>query len=209
MGSYRGVAMSLALFTSGPGWRLATSLAKPHASHITAISKVTTCTVVPGRDISLAGGSYGNTLSKERRFSVCINKEESRVRNLMDSKHFSTSALRKGDDEGKDIASLAQKVDPKDAAAKKAAEEATKKALEKKKLADAKAAEKAKEKNAEAAKKAAEEKAAKEEAVKKAAAEKAAAEKAAAEKAAKKAAEEKAAKEEAAKKAAAEKAAAE
>merc|ERR1712024_179110 len=42
-----------------------------------------------------------------------------------------TSTARLGDSDKVDQTNLAQKVDPKDAAAKKAAEEATKKALEK------------------------------------------------------------------------------
>merc|ERR1712045_1110691 len=49
-----------------------------------------------------------------------------------------TSTARLSDDKKvPDQASLAQKIDPKDAAARKAAEEATKKALEKKRLEDA------------------------------------------------------------------------
>merc|ERR1712029_1280839 len=55
-----------------------------------------------------------------------------------------TSIARLSDDKA-DTTNLAQKVDPKDAAAKKAAEEATKRALEKKKLEDAKAAKKSEE----------------------------------------------------------------
>merc|ERR1711936_782247 len=52
-----------------------------------------------------------------------------------------TSTARLSDDKKvPDQASLAQKVDPKDAAARKAAEEATKKALEKKRIEDAAAA---------------------------------------------------------------------
>merc|ERR1712083_544073 len=49
-----------------------------------------------------------------------------------------TSTARLSDDKKvSEQASLAQKVDPKDAAARKAAEEATKKALEKKRIEDA------------------------------------------------------------------------
>merc|ERR1712110_1308112 len=112
---------------------------------------------------------------------------------LTNQRGLVTSIARLGDGDKADTTNLAQKVDPKDAAAKKAAEEATKKAEEA-------AAAKKKEIEAAAAKKKAEEEAAK----KKAAAEKAAAEKAAAEKAA---AEKAAAGKAAAEKAAAEKAA--
>ena len=97
---------------------------------------------------------------------------------------------------------MAQKVDPKDAAAKKAAEEATKKALEKKKLEDAKAIKKSEEaaakKKAEEAAAAASKKKAEEAAVSKKKAEEAAAKKKAEEEAAaKKKAEEAAAEAEA------------
>ena len=75
-----------------------------------------------------------------------------------------------------DQSSMAKKIDPRDAAAKKAADEATKRALEKKKLEDAKAKEAAGKKSQEV-----------EGAAKKKAAEEAAAKKAAEEAAAKKA----------------------
>merc|ERR1711892_1638687 len=195
--------MSMSLLTSCPGWRLATSLARTNTTHINAINKVTTCTIVPGRGFSLAGSSNGNAASNKANYSISIQNGDS-SNNLVTARTFSTSLSRRSEDEVKDVASLATKIDPKDAAAKKGADEATQKAMEKKKLADAKAAEKAKEekaaKEAAAAKKAAAEKAAKEAAEEKAAkeaaaAKKAAAEKAAKEKAAKEAAEEKAAKE--------------
>merc|ERR1711936_295449 len=112
---------------------------------------------------------------------------------LTNQRGLVTSIARLGDGDKADTTNLAQKVDPKDAAAKKAEESAAKK------KAEEAAAAKKKEIEAAAAKKKAEEEAAK----KKAAAEKAAAEKAAAEKAA---AEKAAAEKAAAKKAAAEKA---
>merc|ERR1712128_422432 len=206
--------MSMSLLTSSPGWRLATSLARTNTTHINAINKVTTCTIVPGRGFSLAGSSNGNAASTKANYSISLQNGDS-SNNLVTARTFSTSLTKRSEDEVKDVASMATKIDPKDAAAKKGADEATQKAMEKKKLADAKAAEKAKEKNAAAA--AAEERASKEAAAKKAAKEKAekeAAKKAKEEKAAKEAAaakkiaEEKAAKEAAAaKKAAAEKAA--
>merc|ERR1711971_494528 len=81
---------------------------------------------------------------------------------LANQRGIVTSTARLGDDKA-DTTNLAQKVDPKDAAAKKAAEEATKRALEKKKLEDAKAAKKSEEAAAKKkAEKAAAEKAAEE-----------------------------------------------
>merc|ERR1712045_984411 len=63
-----------------------------------------------------------------------------------------TSTARLSDDKKvPDQASLAQKIDPKDAAARKAAEEATKKALEKKRIQDAAAKKEEKKKEEEAA----------------------------------------------------------
>merc|ERR1712001_628541 len=125
------------------------------------------------------------------------------------SRNFVTSSIRLDDKDDKvsDQANLAKKVDPKDAAAKKAAEEATKRALEKKKLEDAKLAKQQAEEAA-ATKKAAEEAAAKKKAAEEAAAKQKAAEEAAAKKAAEAAAAKKAAEEAAAAKKAAEEAAA-
>merc|ERR1711892_211371 len=160
--------MSMSLLTSCPGWRLATSLARTNTTHINAINKVTTCTIVPGRGFGLAGSSNGNAASTKANYSISIQNGDS-SNNLVTARTFSTSLSRRSEDEVKDVASMATKIDPKDAAAKKGADEATQKAMEKKKLADAKAAEKAKEKNAAAA---AAEKAEKEAAAKKAAKEK-------------------------------------
>merc|ERR1712128_155861 len=139
--------MSMSLLTSSPGWRLATSLARTNTTHINAINKVTTCTIVPGRGFSLAGSSNGNAASNKANYSISIQNGDS-SNNLVTARTFSTSLTKRSEDEVKDVASMATKIDPKDAAA-----------------------EKAKEKNAAAA--AAEERASKEAAAKKAAKEKA------------------------------------
>merc|ERR1712012_1510939 len=131
--------------------------------------------------------------------------------NLVNPRGISTSAVRRSDEEkgpAMDQAAMSRKVDPAEAAMKKAANEMAKKAANKKKDSGKSKKEGASEKAA-ADKAAAEKATAEKAAAEKAAAKKAAAEKAAAEKTAKaKAAEEKAAAEAAAK-AAAEKAAAE
>merc|ERR1719187_603339 len=196
--------MSRALTVGLPGWRgaLATQLPLLRGG---PVNTVTTCSVIQG--------GRRQTRWEAKSSSVASRGVEM---SFIANRGLFTSAVRRSDEEkAQDVASMAQKVDPKDAAAKKAAEEATKKALERKKIADAKAAEKAKEDiqaaEAAAAKRTLEEKAAKkaaeEKAAKEAAAKKKAQEKAAKEAAAKKAAEEKAAKKAAEEKAAAKKAA--
>merc|ERR1719187_997714 len=205
--------MSRALTVGLPGWRgaLATQLPLLRGG---PVNTVTTCSVIQGGRRQLLADHLEQGLSRQTRWEAKSSSVASRgvEMSFIANRGLFTSAVRRSDEEkAQDVASMAQKVDPKDAAAKKAAEEATKKALERKKIADAKAAEKAKEDiqaaEAAAAKRTLEEKAAKKAAEEKAAAKKAAAEKAAKEAAAKKAAEEKAAKEAAAKKAAEEKAA--
>merc|ERR1711892_451524 len=156
--------MSMSLLTSCPGWRLATSLARTNTTHINAINKVTTCTIVPGRGFSLAGSSNGNAASNKANYSISIQNGDS-SNNLVTARTFSTSLSRRSEDE----------VAAEKAAAEKAAAE---------KVAAEKAAAKAAAEKAAAEKAAAEKAAAKKAAAEKAAAEKAAAEKAAADKAA-------------------------
>merc|ERR1739838_92435 len=107
-----------------PGWRamVATKLSKTSMGVLT-INKISTPTML---------GCQKQLLAEELSCSL------GRTRGLV------TSAVKLSDDKkGADQASLAQKIDPKDAAAKKAAEEATKKALEKKRKEDAKTKEEA------------------------------------------------------------------
>merc|ERR1719431_2290780 len=106
--------MSRALLMINPGWRamVATNLSKTSMGVLT-INKISTPTIL--------GCQKQLLLAEELSCGL------GRTRGLV------TSAVKLSDDKkGADQASLAQKIDPKDAAAKKAAEEATKKALEKK-----------------------------------------------------------------------------
>merc|ERR1711892_635455 len=144
--------MSMSLLTSCPGWRLATSLARTNTTHINAINKVTTCTIVPGRGFSLAGSSNGNAASNKANYSISIQNGDS-SNNLVTARTFSTSLSRRSEDEV-----AAEKAAAEKAAAEKAAEEkaAAEKAAAEKAAAEKVAAEKA------AAEKAAADKAAEE-----------------------------------------------
>merc|ERR1711988_820891 len=75
-------------------------------------------------------------VTKTRALLVC--QKQLQAESNIFRRTLSTSAARLSDDKKvSDQASLAKKIDPKEAAARKAAEEATKKALEKKRIEDA------------------------------------------------------------------------
>merc|ERR1711988_425838 len=75
-------------------------------------------------------------VTKTRALLVC--QKQLQAESDIFRRTLSTSAARLSDDKQvSDQASLAKKIDPKEAAARKAAEEATKKALEKKRIEDA------------------------------------------------------------------------
>merc|ERR1711874_463982 len=75
-------------------------------------------------------------VTKTRALLVC--QKQLQAESDIFRRTLSTSSARLSDDKKvSDQASLAKKIDPKEAAARKAAEEATKKALEKKRIEDA------------------------------------------------------------------------
>merc|ERR1711874_680561 len=79
---------------------------------------------------------HGADVTKTRAVLVC--QHELLAESGIFRRTLSTSSARLSDDKKvSDQASLAKKIDPKEAAARKAAEEATKKALEKKRIEDA------------------------------------------------------------------------
>merc|ERR1712142_605597 len=90
---------------------------------------------------NLARARLGADVSKTRALLVCQKQLQIESDSLR--RTLVTSATRFSDDKkASDQASLAMKIDPKEAAARKAAEEATKKALEKKRIEDEAAAKK-------------------------------------------------------------------
>merc|ERR1712173_346372 len=90
---------------------------------------------------SLLRRRQGADVTKTRAVLVC--QHQLMAESGIFRRTLITSTTRLSDDKKvPDQASLAQKVDPKDAAARKAAEEATKKAIEKKRIEDAAAAKK-------------------------------------------------------------------
>merc|ERR1711973_485671 len=98
---------------------------------------------------NLARARLGADVTKTRALLVCQKQLQTEANTLR--RTLVTSANRYSDDKKvSDQASLAKKIDPKEAAARKAAEEATKKALEKKRIEDSAAAKK-EEKEAKAA----------------------------------------------------------
>merc|ERR1711973_350382 len=85
---------------------------------------------------NLARARLGADVTKTRALLVCQKQLQTEANTLR--RTLVTSANRYSDDKKvSDQASLAKKIDPKEAAARKAAEEATKKALEKKRIEDA------------------------------------------------------------------------
>merc|ERR1711892_776119 len=131
--------MSMSLLTSCPGWRLATSLARTNTTHINAINKVTTCTIVPGRGFSLAGSSNVNAASNKANCSISIQNGDS-SNNLVTARTFSTSLSRRSEDEVAAEKAAAEKAAAEKAAVEKAAAE---KAAAEKAAAEKAAAEKA------------------------------------------------------------------
>merc|ERR1712106_1214151 len=136
-----GIRMSRALLLINPGWRSVVATNLSNTSRGALVMKQITSSMPIGQK---------QLLAEELSLGLCR------------SRGLQTSAVRLSDEQkGDDHISLASKVDPKEAAAKKAAEEETQKAVEKKKQAEKKEAEEA-EKTAAKEKKEAKEKAEKE-----------------------------------------------
>merc|ERR1712106_608965 len=113
--------------------------ARTNTTHINAINKVTTCTIVPGRGFSLAGISNGNAASNKANYSISIQNGDS-SNNLVTARTFSTSLARRSEDEVAAEKAAAEKAAAEKAAAEKAA---AKEATAEKAAAEKAAAEKA------------------------------------------------------------------
>merc|ERR1712154_336082 len=137
--------------------RADSTLPPPHYSFLPAVKNMRGPFVLGLVTRNLLRTSQAANVNKTRALLVC--QKQLQAESDIFRRTLSTSAARLSDDKKvSDQASLAKKIDPKEAAARKAAEEATKKALEKKRIEDAAA--KKEESNALAAQKKKEEEAA-------------------------------------------------
>merc|ERR1712156_1201745 len=112
------------------------TLPPPHYSFLPAVNNMRGPFVLGLVTRNLPRTSQAANVTKTRALLVC--QKQLQAESDIFRRTLSTSAARLSDDKKvSDQASLAKKIDPKEAAARKAAEEATKKALEKKRIEDA------------------------------------------------------------------------